>query len=204
MPKKKKILVVDNYKSRNTRSIQQLRESVEKAGYDAEVIRYSDAKAKVDSGGDILEGYHGSVSSGSGRAWKKEGVKDKQGRDYLRNEDSVHDFLVRNDKPLYAICGAYHSVANSLGYRIKNTGKFNRGKDKDGHVYNHKYGLDANDIDSRLKNVETMKHAGQKYVKAFNYDNKRAVQYHPERTDVGRGELADFLGRYVKGYQRAA
>jgi GMP synthase-like glutamine amidotransferase len=204
MPRKKRILVVDNYKSENTRAVQQLRESVEKAGYEAEVIRYSDAKAKVDAGEDILQGRHGSVSSGSGKAWKKAGVKDKQGREYLRSEDSVHDFLVKNDKPLYAICGAYHSMANSLGYRIKNTGKFNRGKGKDGHTYNHKYGLDANEVDSRLKNVETMEHAGRKYVKAFDYNNKRAVQYHPERTNEGRSELADFLGKYVGGYQRKA
>ena len=53
MPRKKRLLVVDNYKSKNSRAIQQLRESVEKDGYEAKVIRYSDAKTKVDSGKDI-------------------------------------------------------------------------------------------------------------------------------------------------------
>jgi len=128
--------------------------------------------------------------------------------------DPVHDFLSKHEKPLYAICGAYHALANSLGYKIKDTGKFNIGKGEDGHMYNHKYGLAADDLEHKaaddpseeevssspkgeLVDIETIDHQGEKYVKSFNHGNKRGVQYHPERTEQGIKELVDFLQQYA-------
>lgn len=192
---KRKVLVIDNYKSANSNAVQQIVSSIKGAGYDADVVTYDKAKAAIADGKDILEGYHGAVSSGSGKRWSKE--TDKDGNVYMVKEDPVHKHLAGHEKPLYAICAGYYGLAQALGYRIKDTGKQHT-KTLGGHKFNHKYGLDAEDIDSRLKNVETFEHAGKSYVKSFDYGNKRGVQYHAERTEAGRKEIADFLNKYVK------
>lgn len=194
----KKILLVDNYRSERTKSIEQIESAIKQAGYQVDTIRHSDAATAIKSGTDILNGYHGSVSSGSGKTWQKTGKTDKQGNDYVVSNDTVHEHLTSHEKPLYAICGGYHALAQSLGYKVTNTGEFNRGKGEDGQHYNHKYGLAAEETaDGKVKNVETINHAGKEYVKSFDYENKRGVQYHPERTEIGRQELTDFLKKNV-------
>ncbi len=194
---KGKILVIDNYSKEDTAAVQEIEKAITAAGYKAERIKHSDAKQKLAAGEDLLENYHGAVSSGSGKTWKETGEMDANGKPYVAMNDPVHDFLVEHEKPLYAICGAYHAVANSLGYKVKNTGEFNRGKGEDGHHYNHKYAIAKDDIDDKVK-AEFTSHNGEEIVKAFTHQNNRAVQYHPERSEHGRQEIADFLDNNVK------
>jgi anthranilate/para-aminobenzoate synthase component II len=205
MAEKKKILVVDNYQTRNTSAVRQIESAITQAGYQVQRIRHSEAKAQLKQGNDIMQGYHAAVSSGSGKSWQSTGKKDNQGHEYLTTNDPVHQNLTEHEKPVYAICGSYHATAQALGAKVKNTGEFNRGKGQDGHMYNHKYGIAAQDIGSKVKDVETIKHAGQEYVASFNYKNKRAVQYHPERTEQGRNELVNFLkSQLSQQYRKAA
>jgi|TARA_B100001971_G_C18129054_1_gene503778 GMP synthase-like glutamine amidotransferase len=192
---KGKILLIDNYKQRNTTHIEQIEAAIKKAGYDVGKIRHSEAKGKED----ILEGYDGYVSSGSGKTWEKSGRPNKQGKQYLKSDDPVHKNLAAHKKPGYHICAGMDELANALGYKVQDTGKFNRGTGEDGHHYNHKYALRKEDTDNRINNVKTFNHAGEEYVSSFDIGNKRAVKYHSERTEKGIEELTGFLDSHIGG-----
>ena len=196
-PKAKgRVLIIDNYQSDETAAIKRIESAIKRAGYQTDIIKHSDAKAQIEDGKDVLDKYHAAVSSGSGSSWKK--THGKEGVTYVEKEDSVHDYLTKHEKPAYSICGGFQAMLNSYGVKIRDSGKFNRGKGEDNHHYNHKYAAAAQDARGKVDNFDTFKHQGQEYVRSFNHGNKQGVQYHPERTDHGRKELTDFLDQNVK------
>lgn len=201
---KGKILIVDNYPKKNSESIQHVHSAVEEAGYDPVVMRHSEARKLLKKEVDFADGYQGIVSSGSAKSWNKTGVKSKTGKEYLQNNDLIHDHLAKSDKPVYAICGGAHGIAQALGYNIVDTGEYNRGVREDGNMYNHKYGIENKK--SLVGRVETIEHKGEKIVKSISHNNKFAAQYHPEKSISGRKELGKFFDRYLKpdNYMKAA
>jgi len=196
---KSKILIIDRYSKQGTKSIKDIEEAVSSQGYSTQVMSHKEARKRIKEGGDILSSYHGFTSSGSGKSWKK-----GKNSNYVERNDIIDKFLAEHDKPGYAICDSHYGIAESLGSKIHNTGKFNRGVGDDGHSYNHKYGIAPKDLSDKVRDVETTTHDGKKIVKAFNYKNKRSVQYHPERTDQGKKELGAFFDKHLANYSKAA
>ena len=192
----KGVLIVDNYAKENSQAIQNVRSAVEDAGYEPEVIRHSEANKIVKSGNDFSEGYDAVLTSGSGGTWKKTTGKDKKGRTYVSKKDAVHEQLSKQSKPVYAICGGGHAMAEALGHEVVDTGKFNKGE-RDGNFYNHKYGVPVEGLGNAVRNLKTLKHQKQKYADSFEQGNMKFVQHHTERTEGGRKDIAAFLKQYA-------
>ncbi|MBU90603.1 hypothetical protein CMO94_03585 [Candidatus Woesearchaeota archaeon] len=190
------VLIVDNYARKNSPAIQNVRSAVEDAGYKPEVIRHSEANKVVKSGDDFSEGYDAVLTSGSGGTWKKNTGKDKKGRTYVSRKDAVHEQLSKQGKPVYAICGGGHAIAEALGHEIVDTGKFHKGEE-DGNFYNHKYAVPAEGLGNKVKHLKTLEHQEEEYADSFEQGNIRFVQHHTEKTENGRKDIAAFLKQYV-------
>ena len=206
---KGKLLLVDDYQKPESKAIRQLREYVEAQGYSVDTIRHSDAATKIEKREalveryDLAEGYKVVIYSGGGKRWQKTGETDENGKNYLQRKDAGQEHVSRSNKPMYAICSAFHLFAQATGHKVKNTGKFNRKKDADGNQFNHKYGVSASDmkegvevptLEDVVRDIETFEHAGETLVKSFNIGNKRGVAYHPDR---GGNDLKQYLEKYV-------
>ena len=196
---KPKVLIIDRYAKPGTKSVKEIEGALASQGYNIQVISHKEARKGVKEGEDILSGYDGFTASGSGKSWNK-----RKNSEYMERNDILDKFLTEHEKPGYAICDSYYGVAESLGSKVHNTGEFHRGVQEDGHVYNHKYGVREADLSDKVRDVETIRHKGKKVVKAFNYRNKRAVQYHPERTIQGRQEMGDFFKKQLGKYSKAS
>lgn len=197
----KPVLIVDNYATKDSQAVQHIYSAVEEAGYKPEVIRHSEALKIVKSGGNLLEEYDAGVTSGSGKPWNKNTGKDRKGRTNVTRNDAVHKQLATQDKPVYAICGGGHAIAEALGNKIVDTGKFYRGI-KDGDEFNNKYGVTAEGLKGVVRNLETYTHQEEQYVKSFEKGKIKFVQHHAERTEEGRQDIANFLNKHTKKGKR--
>ncbi len=209
-PNSRKVLLVDNYKTNDTKHVQKLQDTIKEAGFDVEIKRHSDLKQELkqtEGEVDLAAGYHAYVSSGSGKTWQKSGKKDRKGKEYLDMADPVHNNLAKSQTPGYHICAGADYLITALRqehgsnkdhkYQMQHMGSFKRGNDN-GKAYNGTYGLKRSDIpdehiDNVVSDVETFNHNNETYVASLNYGNKRAVKYHAERTEQGKKELKGWL-----------
>jgi GMP synthase-like glutamine amidotransferase len=195
--RKKKVLIIDYYRARpdgkSAPGAEEIKTAIKDAGHSADIMHHSEAEASVKKGEDILKGYGSAHVSGSDIPWNEKTGED--GRTYMHPGSNVlQKYLVSHKKPVKFECGGGQAAASALGYRVRNTGKFNRGIGKDGHMYHHKYGIEKGDLDDRVRNVETITHQGKEYVSAFDHGNKSIVQYHTGRTEKGKKEIKKFHG----------
>ncbi len=193
--RKKKVRIIDYYRARPDGKFapgaEEIKTAIIDAGHSADIIHHSKAEAEIKKGEDILKGYDSAHVSGSDISWKEK--TDKDGRDYMHpGANILGKYLVGHKKPVKFECGGGHAATSALGYKVRNTGKFNRGIGKDGHMYHHKYGIEKGDLDSRVRNVKTITHQKKEYVSAFDIGNKNIVQYHPGRTEKGKKEIKKF------------
>jgi len=209
----KEVLVINYYRSKNnSRGVKEVVDAIEKAGGHAKVMHHSKARRMVKRGKDILTDYDSFHATGSDISWKKK--KDVNKQEYMSpGKNELAKYLVTHEKPGNFDCGsgqaAYHALgqlqeetSGSTKYRVRNTGKYNR-RTIEGIKHNHKYAMDAGlkegDLEGRIRGVTTLEHKGKKYVSSFRYGNKKVVQGHEARTEVGKIAVARFHGLKPKG-----
>ena len=200
---KGKIAIVDYYKKPNSKGIDNAKNTIIEAGYTPEVISHSKAKELIKKGLDFSDIYQGAFLSGSGKSWNKAEEMSKSGKHYMEYNDPVANHLVSGIKkkiPVYGACHGGYLLYKELNpeHRIINTGEMHRETDKEGDAYYHQYGMSAEHIDDKIKNVETFNHAGEKLVKRIEYDNVRISQPHAERTEVGKKDVKYFFDKHIK------
>jgi len=227
MVQTKDVLIVDNYKTKNSKAIQKIIETVTKAGYNPVHMRHGEAKArlfggtyegeKYEGGEDITKGKYKAISSGSGKALQETG-KQYRGKPHLTTKDGVARHIAYSDIDALGVCGGGQ---NMLPYLVGennsekpeeskthdevliNTKKKNMGYDGAGRWNNHQYGILAKHLEDKVDSMETFEHGGYTLAKKAVMGNKLIMQYHPEKTEEKHREIEYFLKNPVKpGYAK--